>query len=154
MKKLLLSLLAIIVLIEEFLWELLTFLGGKLAKILRLEKFEAWLSKTPPYIALLAFIIPILVVLPINLFAFWLMAVGCVIRGVTLEILAKLLGTFLIARVFALTRNQLMTFLWFTKLYNTIIKWVNWAHEVVSHTKIYQVTKEIKAKIKNLINTH
>ena len=154
MKKIILSLLAIIVLIEEFLWQALTFLSAKLAKFLRLEKFESWLSQTSPYIAMLAFVIPILLVLPINLFAFWLMAIGCIVRGVILEIFAKLLGTFLIARVFALTKQQLMTFIWFKKLYNTIIKWIDWAHDVVRNTKIYQLTKEIKIKIKNLINRH
>ena len=73
MKKTLLSLLAIILIFEEWLWDLLTAIGHTLARWLNLESFEQWLSQTSPITALVAFSIPLLIVTPINLLAFGLL---------------------------------------------------------------------------------
>src|SRR5665647_1289430 len=97
MKKLLLSLLAIFLIIEEWLWDLLTAFGHSLVRWLNLESFEQWLSQTSPTLALVAFSIPIMIVAPINLIAFGLLAHGMFLQGILLELLAKLLGTVLIA---------------------------------------------------------
>ena len=81
LKNILLAVLAIILIIEEWLWDVLTAFGAYLSSLLRLQQFELWLSKTPPLIALAAFIIPVLVVSPINLLGFVLMAHGLLLRG-------------------------------------------------------------------------
>jgi hypothetical protein len=92
MKKILLSLLAIILIFEEWLWDLLTAIGHTLVRWLNLESFEQWLSQTSPTTALVAFSIPLLIVTPINLLAFGLLlAHGLILEGIGLEIFAKLL---------------------------------------------------------------
>ena len=92
MKKFLLSFLVIILIFEEWLWDLLTAIGHTLVRWLNLESFEQWLSQTSPTIALVAFSIPLLIVTPINLLAFGLLAHGLILQGIGLEIFAKLLG--------------------------------------------------------------
>ena len=74
MKKILLSLLAIFLILEEWLWDLLTALGRSLSQFLHLEQLEQWLRQTEPNMALVAFSIPILIVAPINILAFFLIA--------------------------------------------------------------------------------
>lgn len=146
-KKLLLSLLAIILIIEEWLWEILTSFGSYLSSLLRLQAFERWLSQLPPRSALTAFIIPLLIVAPINLLGFALMAHGLFLRGLMVEIFAKLLGTLLVARVFKLTRPQLLTLRWFKFVYDKIISWLSWAHQRVTATTTYRMVKQLKEKI-------
>lgn len=148
MKKLLLSLLAIILIIEEWLWEFLSALAHYLISLLRLEKFELWLSQTTPNTALFAFMIPVLIVTPINLAAFWLLLHGLLLEGVLLEVFAKLFGTLLVARVFKLTKSQLLTFRAFALIYDTISGWLRWAHEKIVDTAIYRYSKQIKAQVK------
>lgn len=150
LKKLLLSLFAVVLIIEEWLWEILTRLGARLARLLHLQKFEAWLARCPPHLALLAFIIPVLAVAPINLLGFVLMAYGKILHGVLVEIGAKLLGTLLVARVFKLTKPQLLTFRWFQILYEKITGWLAWAHARLAATTAYRTASAIKAKIKRL----
>ena len=53
MKKMLLSLLAVILIIEEWLWDLLSALGHSLIRLLKLESVERWLSQTSPKTALI-----------------------------------------------------------------------------------------------------
>ena len=148
MKKPLLSLLAIILIIEEWLWDLLTALGHTLIQWLRLERFERWLSQTSPTMALVAFSIPILIVAPINLVAFELLVHGLVLQGIGVELLAKLLGTVLIARVFALTKPQLLTFAFLRFIYTTITGWLQWAHQKVIETPVYRRIRQFKAETK------
>jgi hypothetical protein len=148
MKKLLLSLLAILLIFEEWLWEILTAIGQKLAEWLGLAKFEYWLSQTSPNTALIAITVPMLIVTPINLAALWLLANGLILQGILLEIVAKLLGTLMVARVFALTKPQLLTFHFFALIYNTITGWLRWAHEKVTQTPIYRLAKQFKAEVK------
>jgi hypothetical protein len=146
MKKILLSLLAIFLIIEEWLWDLLTAFGHSLAKLLNLEPFEQWLSQTTAPMALVAFSIPILIVTPINLAAFGLLAKGLILQGILTEILAKLLGTLLVARVFALTKPQLLTFAFLRTIYTTITRWLQWAHEKITETTIYRWVKRNKVR--------
>ena len=148
MKKILLSLLAIILIIEEWLWDILTTLGHSLIRWLRLERFELWLGQASPIMALVAFSIPILIVAPINLVAFELLIHGLVLQGIGLELLAKLLGTVLIARVFALTKPQLLTFSFLRFIYTTITGWLQWAHQKVIETQVYRWGQHFKAETK------
>lgn len=148
MKKLFLSILAIILIIEEWLWDSLSAVGHCLAYYLGLARFENWLAQTKPYQALIAISIPIIIVTPINLTAFWLLAQGLILQGIALEIAAKLLGTIFIARFFSLTKNQLLTFRLIAWLYHTITHWLRWAHEKVTETAVYQWLKATKAQVK------
>ena len=148
MKKFLLSLLAVFLIIEEWLWDLLSALGHQLVRWLRLENLERWLSQTSPPMALLAIMIPVGIVTPINLLALWLLLHGLIIEGILLEVFAKLLGTLLIARVFSLTKSQLLTFKLFSIIYTTISAWLHWAHEKIVDTAIYRYSREIKVQVK------
>jgi hypothetical protein len=148
MKKFLLSLLAILLIFEEWLWDLLTAIGHTLIRWLNLESFEQWLSQTSPTMALVAFSIPLLIVTPINLLAFGLLAHGLILQSIGLEILAKLLGTLLVARVFALTKPQLLTFAFLRVIYITITGWLQWAHQKVTETSVYRWSKQFKAEAK------
>ncbi|WP_333873271.1 hypothetical protein [Methylobacter sp.] len=144
MKKILLSLLAIFLIIEEWLWDLLTAFGRSLSQWLNLQRFEQWLSQTSPPMALVAFSIPVLIVTPINLAAFGLLAKGMVLQGILVEVLAKLLGTLLVARVFALTKPQLLTFTFLRITYTTITRWLQWAHAKITETAVYRWVKQFR----------
>ena len=146
-RKLLLSLLAILLIIEEWLWDLLTTLGSLLTRLLHLQRLELWLTQTPPRIALLAFIVPLLIVTPINLLGLGLIGNGLFLKGVAVEIFAKFLGTILIARVFKLTKNQLLTFRWFAWGYNKILSWLDWAHYQVTSTTVYRLAKKLQYSV-------
>ncbi len=144
MKKILLSLLAIFLILEEWLWDLLTAFGRTLFQWLNLELFEQWLKNTNPIMALVAFSIPIMIVAPINILAFVLIAKGLILQGILMELLAKLLGTLLVARVFALTKPQLLTFAFLNVIYTTFTRWLHWAHDKVTETNVYRWMKQLK----------
>ena len=137
MKKILLNLLAILLLIEEWLWDVLVRLGSRLSVWLYLLRFDHWLLMASPAIAMTAFLMPVVLIAPVKLIAFWLIANGKVIEGIGLLLATKLSATLLISHIFSLTRSKLMTFTWFAFLYTTITRWLKWAHERVKETKVY-----------------
>lgn len=153
MKKFLLSFLAIVLIFEEWLWDVLTAFGHSLVSWLHLEAFEQWLSRTTPIVALAAFSIPLLIVAPLNIAAFGLLAHGLILQGILLELLAKLLGTLLVARVFALTKPQLLTFTCLRIVYATIMRWLQWAHRKITETAVYRWGKQLKAEVKAQLKT-
>jgi len=144
MKKTLLSFLAVFLIIEEWLWDYLTAFGRLLSQWLNLQQFEQWLSQTTATMALVAFSIPLLIVTPINLLAFGLLAKGLILQGILMEVLAKLLATLLVARVFALTKPQLLTFTFLRITYTTITRWLQWAHAKITETAVYRWVKRLK----------
>jgi hypothetical protein len=147
-KSWVLALLAVLLVVEEWLWDTLTLAGRALSRRLHLERLEAWLMQAPRHMALLAFLMPLLLVTPLNIAALWMIAKGMVLRGILLQIFMKLVGTLLIARVFALTRVQLLTYRWFAWLYNTITRWLRWAHARLAATRVYRLAKAAKAQLR------
>ena len=148
MNKIILSLLAVFLIIEEWLWDGLTVFGHALISWFHLEAVEEWLSRASPPTALVAFCIPLLIVTPINLLALNLLANGLIMQGLGLEVVAKLFGTLLVARVFSITKPQLLTFGWLRMIYTTITGWLQWAHKKVTDTAVYRWSKHLKAEAK------
>ncbi len=137
-----------ILIIEEWLWDVLTACGRWLTRLLHLARFELWLRQSSPNVALVAFAIPFLIVTPLHVAVFWLLAQGLIMQGVLLEIGAKVLATLLVARVFALTQAQLMSFSAFALLYNTITGWLQWAHARIAETAVYRLASRAKTEAK------
>jgi len=148
LKKIFLTIVAIVVIFEEWLWDLLTDIGQWIANKLELEKFDIWLLKASPKQALIAFFIPILIVTPINIFAIFLLTKGHLIEGVLLEIAAKLLGTLLISRIFKLVKPTLLKFIWLNSLNLKIGHLIEWAHNIMLNSFVYAWIITIKMKIK------
>ncbi|MDO9106200.1 MAG: hypothetical protein Q7U57_14710 [Methylovulum sp.] len=151
LKKLALTLLAILVIFEEWLWDILTLVGQWLARALALERFDERLAQASPPLALLAFFIPLAVVTPLNLFALFLLTHGAIVEGILLEIVAKLTGTLLIARIFKLVRPALLTFAWFARFYGAVMRLLQWAHRLVHDSAIYKLSVVVKMAVKTKI---
>lgn len=147
-KNLLLSIFAILVILEEWLWDALALAGQWFSRVFHLEKFDAWLSNATPNQALLTFLIPLIIATPFNILAVVLFAHGAILQGLFVEIGVKLFSTLLIARIFRLVKTALLTFGWFAKIYNTITGVLHWAHDVIRNTAIYQFSVKFKAAIK------
>ena len=147
LRKSLLFVLALVVIFEEWLWEILAFAGQLLSKWLYLEKLDRWLIEAPPNQALLAILVPLVIVTPFNLLALVLFAHGAIIQGLLLEIAIKLTGTLLIARIFHLVKPALLTFYWINLIYHKITHLLNWARHLITHAAIYQLSLKMKANL-------
>ena len=123
LKGLLFSPIALFLLFEEWGWEPLAAAFAALGRLPVWRRLERMIIRLPPWAALLAFGVPVLVLIPIKALAVYLLGQGHLGMGLGLILTAKLAGTALAARLFQLTQPALMRIQWFASAY---IPWKIW----------------------------
>ena len=116
-------LVALIVLFEEWGWDSLQAVLARLARWPPLGRLEAWIATLPPRAAVVLFLVPALLLLPAKIAALWFIGGGHLLFGLLVVVIAKLVGTALVARLFTLTRPALMQVPWFARWY---ARWTAW----------------------------
>ena len=130
--------LAIWIFLEEWVWDhVLTFMAW-LGRLPPVHWVETKIAALPAYAALIAFLIPAAILLPFKLAAFWLIASGHKMLGVSVFIVAKIIGTAFLARIFSLTKNALLTIGWFNRAYFAITGWKERLYATVRALPAYQ----------------
>lgn len=124
--------LALVLIFEEWGWEPLSRLIGRLARLPLWARMEAWIAALPPYAALVLYLVPIVLLLPIKLLALYWIHAGYVTLGLALVLLAKVLGTAVAARLFTLTHPALMRLPWFARFYG---RWKPWKDTLMAQIK-------------------
>jgi hypothetical protein len=117
------AVLALLILFEEWGWEPLQRALARLGRLPLLRQLEAFIARLPPAAALVVFLVPALLLLPVKLAALALIAQGQRLLGLAVIVLAKLVGTAIVARLFTLTRPALMQLPWFAHLFG---RWTAW----------------------------
>lgn len=125
-------LLALIVLFEEWGWEPLARLMAQLAQLPLIGWLERRIARLPPALALGVFLAPGLMLLPVKLAALALVSNGHVFTGISVIVLAKLIGTALVARIFQLTQPALMQLAWFARVHG---RWTVWKAMAVARVR-------------------
>ena len=138
-------LLAIIFLIEAWLWDHLEPIVARVVAAVPLARFKQWLTERvdalSPAMTLIVFAVPIIPLFPLKLVGLYLLTHEYWLTGVSTFLFAKLLGVGVTAFVFDVTRDKLMEMHWFERLYDLVMKLRAKAHELVDPVK--QRIKEI-----------
>ena len=117
----LLYLVALLLLAEQWLWETGSRCAGAMATWPPLRALESLIRRLPPYVALLAFALPGLLLLPIKLLALLAIAHGHPIMGLAVFLVAKVGGAMVVARIYVLTLPSLLALIWFARWHNRFI---------------------------------
>ena len=132
-------LLAIIFLIEAWLWDHLEPIVARVVAAIPLARFKQWLTERvdalPPAMTLIVFAVPIIPLFPLKLVGLYLLTHEYWLTGVSTFLFAKLLGVGVTAFVFDVTRDKLMEMHWFERLYDLVMKLRAKAHELVDPVK-------------------
>ncbi|WP_018604820.1 hypothetical protein [Uliginosibacterium gangwonense] len=114
-------LLALLLWLEEWLWEPLGELMRLLGSLPVIRQLEALLRRAPPWLALACYAVPVLTLLPFKIVGIWLLSKGHFVMGTGVFLGAKVVGTAICARIFALTRDTLMRLAWFAQLWQWFV---------------------------------
>jgi hypothetical protein len=123
---------ALLILFEEWGWEPLARWAAQWARLPVVARLERRIASLPPYGALGALGLPALALLPVKLLALYAIGAGYALLGVSVVVLAKLLGTAIVARLFQLTRPALMKLGWFAAVY---LRWLVWKRKVLAEVR-------------------
>lgn len=122
------ALLVPLLLFEEWGWAPLAALVGRLARLPLWSRLERRVRDLPPWGALLAFFVPVVLLLPVKVLALFLFSEGHAASGLTVLVLAKLVGTAIVARIFQLVEATLMRIPLFARWYP---RWKDWKNSVL-----------------------
>jgi hypothetical protein len=140
-------LLALVLIFEEWGWEPLSRLIGRLARLPLWARMEALIAALPPYAALVLYLVPILLLLPIKLLALYLIQAGHVALGLSVVMLAKVMGTAVAARLFTLAQPALMRLPWFARFYG---HWKPWKDALMARIKASTPWHTVQAMARGL----
>jgi hypothetical protein len=139
---------ALVLLFEEWGWKPLSEALAWLARFPIAARLEAFISRLPPYAALLVFALPTAILLPVKLVAMWLLAQGKVATATATFIAAKVASTALVARIFILTRPSLMRIGWFASAYNRFIPWKDRLFAEIRASWVWRYGRMVKTHIR------
>jgi len=118
-------LLAVIFLIEAWLWDHLEPIVAWVVAKIPLQAFKAWLADRvdtlSPAMTLIVFVVPVIPLFPLKLVGFWLLTHEYWLSAVFTILFAKLVGVGVTAFVFDVTRPKLLEMGWFEWLYEFVI---------------------------------
>jgi hypothetical protein len=106
---------ALLLLLEEWCWDVGARIGAGLARWPLLAALEARVRGLPPWGALCLFVLPGLLLLPVKLLAVVAIAHGHAVSGIVTIVVAKLGGAAVVARLYALTLPTLLAVGWFAR---------------------------------------
>jgi len=118
-------LLAIIFLIEAWLWDHLEPIVARIVAAIPLRAFKQWLADRvdtlSPAMTLIVFIVPVLPLFPLKLVGLWLLTHEYWASAVFTILFAKFVGVGVTAFIFDVTRPKLLEMEWFEKLYEFVL---------------------------------
>ena len=136
--------LALVLIFEEWGWEPLQRLMARLARLPLWARMEAFITRLPPYAALMVFFVPALCLMPIKLLALYWISRGHAVMGLLVVLAAKMMGTAAVARLFALTQPALMRMPWFARLYS---RWKPWKDALIAQVKASATWRALSATV-------
>jgi hypothetical protein len=118
-------LLAVIFLIEAWLWDHLEPIVERIVAWIPLRAFKQWLSERvdtlSPAMTLIVFAVPVIPLFPLKLIGLWLLANEYWVSAVVVIVLGKFIGVGVTAFIFDVTRTKLLQMGWFKKIYQFIL---------------------------------
>ena len=144
------TLLALIIVFEEWGWRPLAAALARLGRLKPVAWLEAHVQRLPPYGALLVFVMPSILILPLKLLALYLIASGQATAAAMLFIGAKVVGTAIVARLFQLTEQQLLQIPWFAWGYGVVMPWKDALKAWIRDSWAWSYGRVVKERLRRL----
>ena len=145
-------LLALIFLIEAWLWDHLEPVVARVVAAIPLRAIKEWLAvhiaRLSPAMTLVVFAVPPILLFPLKIAGAWLLMHQYWISAAGLIVFSKFLGLGVTAFVFDVTRPKLLQMAWFRKVYDFVLDIRRRAAEIVA-----PVTARIKATLARFRST-
>jgi hypothetical protein len=139
-------LLAVIFLIEAWLWDHLEPIVERVVAAIPLRAFKQWLSDRvdalSPAMTLIVFAVPVIPLFPLKLVGLWLLANEYWLSAAVVIVAGKFLGLGVTAFIFDVTRAKLLQMAWFRKSYEFIM---------AMRAKAAAIVQPIKQRIRDML---
>lgn len=141
---------ALVLLFEEWGWQPIARAMAALGRLPAVRALETRIAALPPWGAATAFVVPALLLLPFKLAAVWLIARGALLPGLLTIISAKLVGTAVAARLYALCAPALLSLGWFAWAHDKLLRFHRFVHDWLQRQPLWQATHALLRKLRRL----
>ena len=145
------SLLGLVILFEAWGWRPLARALGALSAWAPVARLECAIARLSPRAALVLFLVPVTLLLPVKGVAVWLLGSGRVVAGLAVLLAAKVVSTSLVARIFLLTRPQLMQLPWFARHYASWLDWQRACTRVLHRSTGWRMARVFRRRLRVLL---
>jgi hypothetical protein len=139
-------LLAVIFLIEAWLWDHLEPIVERIVAWVPLRAFKQWLSERvdalSPSMTLIVFAVPVIPLFPLKLVGLWLLANQYWLSATVVIVAGKFVGLGVTAFIFDVTRAKLLQMAWFRTIYEFIM---------AMRAKAAAIVQPIKQRIRDIL---
>ena len=142
---------AVIILLEDWLWDDLARLAAFVGRLPILRQIEGFIVRLPPYWALAFFAVPSTLLIPVKIIALYFVAHGHALAGLLTVAAAKVAGTALVARLFTLTRPNLLRIAWFAWLYERFLAFKSRVYGVIKATRAYRAAHQMNLRVRHAL---
>jgi hypothetical protein len=152
--------LALIFLVESWLWDNVKQWLRRLGLALGLERFDQWLAGVvaglSPQKTLAVFALPLVAVLPLKILALSMLAHGQIVAGIGFIFLIKTLMLGVEAFLFDLCREKLLEMAWFGQFYSMVLDVRAWASRLVwpYRERLLQSARRLREYILSKMGAH
>lgn len=115
-------LVALLLLFEEWCWDFGARIAAAIGAWPPLRALEERVRRLPPYVALVAFVLPGLLLFPVKVLALVAIARGHPASGILTLVVAKLGGAAVVARLYVLTLPSLLALAWFARCHAWFVR--------------------------------
>ncbi len=152
LELILMPLAAAVVFVEDVLLHYLGVAMAAFAKWPPVARLEAWFACLPPWGALVAFVAPSALVLPIKLAAFGFALHGKFALATASILIGKVLATALVARLYKILRPTLITMPWFLASETWLFRWRDRLYSFVRSLPVWQKTKAMVQRLRRWLS--
>ncbi len=148
MKRIAIWILVAFWMLEELLWDALNWIEERIAFLRLVRIFEQWVAARTPWQAAVLMLTPAAMLFPAKILGLWLLTSGHTVAGLGLILLAKVIGTAIVARMYRLCKDALLTLSWFAWGHRLVLRFSAWVHT----TEAWQMATQWKTAISSRLN--
>jgi hypothetical protein len=154
LRSVLISLVALWMLFEDWVWDSIVAFMQAVGRLKIINRFELFLARQDPYLLAALFTFPFFIMIPAKVYGLYLITTGKVIRGVTIFIMAKVLITALVTRLYLISKDKLLQIKAFAAFYYWFKDKKEWLYSEVRKLPAWQTAKawiaELKMRLRSL----
>jgi hypothetical protein len=140
LQRALLVFLALLFLVEAWLWDHLAPVVARIVRIIPLDRLKDWIRRSvaqlsPPATLAVAAVPLLLLSVSIKLVEVYALATGQWLLVLAVLVFAKVVGVGVTAFIFDATRDKLLQMAWFRRVYEWFVWARDWAHAQVDPVK-------------------
>lgn len=153
----LIHLAALILLLEDWFWDIGTRLVAAMAAWPVLQASEARVRALPPYRALAVFMLPVVVLFPVKVLALVAIAQGNVFWGIVVYVATRVGGAAVMARIYTLTSPSLLALAWLARWHNRFMavkeRWIGALRASTGYRHSGALGEAVRAALRSLVAT-